>query len=501
MLSRRFALLSALPLVLLAAGAARADVTPHPLFTDNMVLQQGAKLPVWGKAAPGEDVAVRLTTEKNIPIVEGTGKADDKGNWKVVLAEPKFDASVSLVLEIKGKNTVALKNVALGEVWVCSGQSNMEWAVNISGEADTVKKGALNANLRLFTVAPKVSGKPLDEYADLKHLSGWDTCKPENIGTFSATAYHFGKTLQQALGVPVGLIHTSWGGTKCEAWTSQGGLEAEPSLKGLADAGKRAATTPAKLRSEGAQVSGPTLLYNAMIHPLLPFAIKGAIWYQGESNASRAYEYRTLFPAMIEDWRKKWGYEFAFHLVQLAPFNDGDADGVNYAELRDAQFYATQKLKGVGMACITDGGDLFDIHPKSKDKAGTRLAKAALVQTYGKPGLGSGPTYKSHKIDGDKVTITFDNLGGGLMARYATLNGFTMCGEDKYFYPAKAVITGTGKDTITVTCDRVAKPVGVRFGWKNYPVVNVFNIDGKGPGMPMVPFRTDDFPYTTMPKK
>lgn len=497
MTARRF-----VPLfVLLAAGPARADVTLHPLFTDNMVLQQQAKVPVWGKAAPGEEVAVKLLDGKTV-TGEGTAKADNKGDWKVVLPEQK--AGTGYHLEVKGKvkdelTGIILANVAVGEVWVCSGQSNMEWSVNASGEADTVKKGALNANLRLFTVAKKTSPKPLTEYADLKHLSGWDTCKPENVGTFSACAYHFGQTIQKALNVPVGLIHTSWGGTICEAWTSIEALEAVDSLKYLAENAKKSfAAAPKEVKGLGNPNVG-SVLYNAMIHPLLPYSIKGAIWYQGESNASRAYEYRTLFPAMIQDWRNKWGSEIAFHLVQLAPYHAGDADGVQWAELRDAQFYATQKLKGVGMACITDGGDLYDIHPKSKDKAGTRLAKAALMTTYGKPVVGSGPTYKAHKIDGDKVTVTFDNVGGGLMARYATLNGFTVCGEDGYFYPAKATIAG--KDTVVVTSEKVAKPTAVRFGWKNYPMVNVFNLDGKGPGLPMVPFRTDDTPYTTLPKK
>lgn len=484
-----------------AAGTARADVTLHPLFTDNMVLQQGAKVPVWGKAEPGEEVAVKLMSEKSIPFAEGTAKADDKGDWKVVLAELKVDAVSGYVLEVKGKNTITLKNVAVGEVWVCSGQSNMEWAVDISGEAEKVKKGALNANLRLFTVAPKVSGKPINDYAELKHLSGWATCKPENVGGFSACAYHFGQTIQKALGVPVGLIHTSWGGTVCEAWTSHDALDAVDSLKYLAANGKKAEGTAPKLRSAGGtNPNVPTVLYNAMIHPLLPYAIKGAIWYQGESNAGRAYEYRTLFPTMIEDWRKKWGSEIAFHLVQLAPWHASDADGVTWPELREAQYLTTKKLKGVGMACITDAGDLFDIHPKAKDVAGFRLGRAALAVTYGKSVNGSGPTYKESKIDGDKVTITFENVGGGLTAKgYQTLNGFTMCGEDKYFYPARAVISG--KDTITVTSEKVAKPVAVRFNWKNFPVSNVYNLSGKAADLPMVPFRTDDFPLTTMPKK
>jgi sialate O-acetylesterase len=480
MLSRRW---SALALVL-AAGTARADVTLHPLFTDNMVLQQKAKLPVWGKAAPGEEVAVKLFDGKTV-TGEGAAKADDKGDWKVALEPQK--AGTDYRLEVKGKTEVTLRNVAVGEVWVCSGQSNMEWSVNASGEADRVKAGALNANLRLFTVAKKTSPTPLNDYADLKHLSGWASCTPQNVGGFSACAYHFGQAIQKALNVPVGLINTSWGGTVCEAWTSAEAMDAVDSLKYL---GERARAAKA-----GNNPNQPAVLYNAMIHPLLPYSVKGAIWYQGESNAGRAYEYRTLFPTMIEDWRKKWGTDIAFHLVQLAPWHASDADGVAWAELREAQTLATTKLKGVGMAVITDGGDLFDIHPKSKDMAGSRLARAALAKTYEQKVIGSGPTYKEMKVEGDKVTLTFDNVGTGLMAKYPTLNGFTACGEDRYFYPAKAVVQGT--DTIVVTCDKVSKPVAVRFGWKNYPIVNVYNKEG----LPMVPFRTDDFPYTTMPKK
>ncbi len=490
MLSRRWSVLA----LVLAAGTARADVTLHPLFTDNMVLQQKAKVPVWGKAAPGEEVTVKLQSEKFNTFREGTAKADDKGDWKVVLDAAGIEAGGGYVLEVKGKNTIVLKNVAVGEVWVCSGQSNMEWSVNSSFDPEKVRAGALNANLRLFTVAKKTSTTPLNDYADLKHFSKWATCKPENVGGFSAVAYHFGLAVQKALNVPVGLIHTSWGGTPAEAWASAEALAAVPELKYLAD---RATAAAAQFEKEKKAVgpNSPASLYNAMIHPLLPFAVKGAIWYQGESNAGKAYEYRTLFPTMIEDWRKKWGTDLAFHLVQLAPWHSGDADGVSWAELREAQTLTTTKLKGVGMAVITDVGDLLDIHPRDKTTVGNRLARAALARTYGQKVVGSGPTYKGMTADGDKVTLAFENVGTGLVAKYQTLNGFTACGKDGYFYPAKAVLAGA--DKIVVTCDKVPEPVAVRFGWKNYPVVNVYNKEG----LPMVPFRTDDFPLTTMPKK
>lgn len=466
-------------------------MTLHPLFTDNMVLQQKAKVPVWGKAAPGEEVSVVLFDGKT-KTGTGTAKADDKGDWKVTLDEQT--AGTTYRLEVKGKTDVTRTNVAVGEVWVCSGQSNMEWSVDASFDPVKVKAGALNANLRLLTVAKKTSTTPLTDYADLKHFSKWAECKPDNVGGFSAVAYHFGLAVQKALNVSVGLIHTSWGGTPAEAWASAEALAAVPELKYYAD---RATAAAAQFEKEKKAVgpNTPASLYNAMIHPLLPFAAKGAIWYQGESNAGKAYEYRTLFPTMIEDWRKKWGTDLAFHCVQLAPWHGGDTDGVSWAELREAQTLTATKLKGVGMAVITDVGDLLDIHPRDKTTVGNRLARAALARTYGQKVVGSGPTYKGMTADGDKVTLAFENVGTGLVAKYATLNGFTACGEDKYFYPAKAVLQGT--DAVVVTCDKVAKPVAVRFGWKNYPVVNVYNKEG----LPMVPFRTDDFPYTTMPKK
>ena len=234
-----------------------------------------------------------------------------------------------------------------------------------------------------------------------------------------------------------------------------------------------------------------------MIHPLLKFPVKGAIWYQGESNAGRAAEYRTLFPAMIADWRAKWGREFPFYCVQLAPFHAGDADGVSYAELRDAQRHATTALPKVGMAVITDVGDLLDIHPKDKFTVGTRLAKAALADTYGKGGVAGGPVYKDVKFDDGKAVLSFDRVGGGLLAKGSqngTVNGFEVCGDDRVFVPAKAKVAG---ETLVVGSDKVAKPVAVRFGWKNYPVVNFFNKDG----FPASPFRTDDFPLTTAGKK
>ena len=519
----------------LAPGSARADVKPHPLFTDNMVLQQGVAVPVWGTAAPDEKVTVEVGgSGKTAPEVANT-TADKDGNWKVAL--PAQKAGTGFTLTIKGKNTVALKNVAVGEVWVCSGQSNMEWSVNAGETPDKVKEGAKHPDLRLFTVQKRTAPAPITDQADLKHFTKWVESSPETVGSFSAVAYHFGVKLQKELGVPVGLIHTSWGGTPAQAWASAEALAADPMLKYYADAAKAAATKyeadkkafdPAKAKAAyetafaawkeaaakakedkkpipkepakpgtGPNPLGPGtpgVLYNAMIHPLLPFAVKGAIWYQGESNAGKAFEYRTLMPAMISDWRKRFGTELPFFMVQLAPFKGGQS-GVDYAELRDAQLNATKVLPKVGIAVITDVGDEKDIHPKPKQPVGERLALSAAAIAYDKKIEYSGPLFKSVQVEGDKAVLTFDHVGGGLAAKDSELAGFAVAGEDKVFHPAKAEIKG---DKVVVSSDKVTKPVAVRYGWVNFakPTLNFFN----KAGLPATPFRTDDFPFTTDPK-
>lgn len=461
--------------------AARADVTPHPLFTDHMVLQRDTDVPVWGLAEPGEEVTLSLggATAK--------ATADKDGKWLAKL--PPQKAGTGHTLAIKGKNAVELTDVAVGDVWVCSGQSNMEWPINASWDADKYKNQPQNKNVRLFTVAKRTATTPLTDQKDLKHFSGWAQPDAKGVGEFSAVAYHFGNHVQKSLGnVPVGLIHTSWGGTPAQAWASTEALAAVPELKYYADAAK-AAKSPTGPGT-------PASLYNAMIHPLLPFPIKGAIWYQGESNAGKAYEYRSLFQTMIKDWRKKWGNDFPFLCVQLAPWHNNDADGVSWAELREAQLLATQQLPKVGMAVITDVGDLLDIHPKDKFTVGTRLGLAARGIVYGQKVVYSGPVYRELKVEGNKAVLSFDHVGGGLRSAYGKLNGFEACGADKVFRPAQAVVKG---DTVEVTAVGVDAPVAVRYGWKNYPVVNLFNsnADKKGGGLPATPFRTDDFPLTT----
>ena len=500
-------------------GPVRADVKPHVLFTDGAVLQRGIPVPVWGSADDGEKVTVKFQGQE----VSTTAK---DGKWMVKLAELKAGGPFSLSIE--GKNKVEVADVLVGEVWVCSGQSNMEWTLNKAAEADAAVARANDPMLRLYTVPKTVSDEPLDtiKRKESPGQRAWLSSDSDSAAKFSAVAYFFGRDLRKALGVPVGLIHTSWGGTNAESWTAKRTLEADPALKTLVeDYQKALARYPeamekfqadraehvkkvAQAKAEGKPAptaprapTGPTTphvaaLYNAMIVPLQPYAIRGAIWYQGESNVSRAFQYRTLFPAMIKNWREDWSQgDFPFLLVQLAPYRKivtepADSD---LAELREAQLKASQNLPKTGMAVITDVGNENDVHPRQKEPVGARLALAARAIAYGEPIVGAGPEYTGMDVKGDRVVLRFKNVGQGLVAKDGPLKGFAVAGEDKKFVNADAEIDG---DTVVVRSDKVSKPVAVRFGWASYPVVNLWNKDG----LAATPFRTDDYPMITEPK-
>jgi sialate O-acetylesterase len=516
-----------LPALLVLTASVRADVKPHELFTDNMVLQAGREIPVWGTATPGEEVTVELQLGKDV-IKAGPVAAGKDGRWMVRLPAqvPLRDDTAALNLTIKGVNEITLKNVLIGEVWICSGQSNMEWPVAASFEPKTTIAAAGDAQLRLYTVPKTVSLTPLHNMAQAPK---WQECSPQTVPGFSAVAYYFGQYLREKLKVPVGLIHTSWGGTPAQSWTSKDALNAEPALqhyhttldrilkdydpqkaeekyradmenwREAADRAKAEGKQPPRAPQKQQRVTAfsPSALYNAMIAPLIPYAIQGAIWYQGESNAGQAFEYRTLFPTMISDWRKNWNQgEFPFLFVQLAPFMKIESEPKEsaWAELREAQMLTTKALPKAGMAVITDVGDEKDIHPKKKQPVGQRLALAALALAYDQKIEFTGPAYTSMKSEGNKAVLTFVHANG-LEARGGELTGFTICGEDRKFHNAKAEIAGP--NTVAVFSEAVANPTAVRFGWANYPVVNLWN----KAGLPASPFRTDDFPVTTQPKK
>lgn len=502
-------LVKALLLAVLTAGLARADVKPHTIFSDNMVLQQGDQIVVWGKADPGENVSVTLNREvanENSSTAVAV-VADAKGDWKTILPGKGLKPTTGYTLTVKGKNnTITFKNVAVGEVWVCSGQSNMQWEFwrpNLGEQGKTVPASSRNPNIRLLTLQRVTATTPQYDFPvaveprgkdGAKAIYGkWLECEPASVQEFSAVAYYFGRELEKNLKVPVGLIVNSWGGMPCESYTSLEALDAEPSLKYLADRA-RAAAKQFEETKKPVPPNTPTVLYNSLIHPLLNFPIRGAIWYQGESNAGRAYEYRTLYPTMIKDWRARWKNEFPFIGVQLAPFQGGKS-GVDYAELRDAQLLATKVLPKVGIAVITDVGHETDIHPPQKEPVGVRLALNARALAYGEKIEYLGPVFKQAKFDGPMATLSFDHVGGGLVAKDGDLTGFTAAGDDGVFHPAKAVIKG---DTVVVTSDKVPMIKAVRYGWVNFakPTLNLFNKEG----LPATPFRTDDLPLTTMPK-
>jgi sialate O-acetylesterase len=631
-------------LFLLTSISLDAKVRVPKFFGDNMVLQRDRLIPVWGWASPKEKITVLLDRQAKMTT------AGKDGKWRIDL-DPQM-AGGPYELQIRGKDTLLFHNVLIGDVWICSGQSNMEWQLRSAKDGE---KEAMNADfpqIRHFEVPHTVASIPKDDVPG----GAWKVCSPATAGSFTAVGYFFAKELYHELHVPIGLLHTSWGGTHVETWTSRSTLEEDeefgpiitampqldldslaahkaadmrkkieliqgpsaiteaeihtwkelscddskwPMLKvpGIwedqilgdfdgvvwyrktitvtaTDAGKEATlelakiddnddtyvngqkigstqawdakrkyVIPAGLLKEGKNViavrvldtgggggiwgdpedveitlssgpvslagkwpfhvetlsktlggigpnSYPTLLSNAMINPLVPFGIKGAIWYQGESNSARAYQYRKAFPLMIKDWRKRWNQgDFPFYFVQLASFlADHKDNGSTWAELREAQAM-TLTLPNTGMAVTTDIGDPTDIHPKNKLDVGKRLAAVALVKTYGRSGVFSGPTFTSMQVEGDHVMLHFDNLGTGLMAKdkYGYLKGFEIAGPDQKFYFAKAFVKG---NQVVVYQDGVPNPVAVRFGWANDAGEdNLFNKEG----FPAPPFRTDNW--------
>jgi len=631
------------------------------VFSDNMVLQQKTNAALWGKATAGKAVKITVSWNK----INYGAIADASGNWKIKVATPGYGGPYSIT--ISDGELLVLNNVLIGDVWICSGQSNMEmplagWGKILNSEKEIAE--AKYPNIRLLQADHITSNFPIN---DAKVANGgWQECSPKYVAEFSSTAYFFAREVYEKTKIPIGLIHTSWGGTIAEAWTSAESLKKMADFSAAVDKIQKSAKNPStgsyeeklqtwvKMTSEkdsgyqageakwalvetanwksmtlptlwedaalknfdgivwftkkvnipenwktngarlnlgtiddndityvngvkvgetvgynvgrtyaipanllktgentvtvrvfdsggGGGIYGdakdlsftnntaekislagdwkykvgvdfknveakpyeengpnrPTVLYNAMIHPYLQFSIKGAIWYQGESNADRAYQYRELFPTMIKDWRQKWGQgDFPFYFVQLANFMQIDHEPVEsaWAELREAQ-QKTLVLPNTGMATIIDIGDAKDIHPKNKQEVGRRLALIALAKTYGQKINYSGPVYQSNKVEGKQIRLTFGNTENGLKAADgATLTGFAIAGADKKFYWAKASIQG---NQVIVSSDQVANPVAVRYAWGNNPVCNLVSNDG----LPASPFRTDTWQGLTFAKK
>jgi sialate O-acetylesterase len=468
-------------ILVFAAASTRADVRLPRIFSSNMVLQQGSEIPVWGNADRNERVTILFNG------VTLRAKADKNGSWRVNLPAQNYGGPYTLT--VKGNNTVEFENVMIGEVWVCSGQSNMQWTVKNSNDSDEEIAAADYPNIRLFYVPREVAQFPQTDISD----GEWVECSPETIPEFSAVAYYFGRSLYQDLNVPVGLIHTSWGGTVAETWISPSAMSIDPDFGAKFNELQEKDQNEIDKKNPNAY---PALLYNAMIQPLIPYAMKGAIWYQGESNAGRAKQYQRIFPGLINDWRNQWKQgDFPFLFVSLANFRkpvEQPADS-DWAELREAQTMALS-LPNTGMALAIDIGDADDIHPRNKQDVGKRLALNALKIAYDKEVVNSGPLYKSVEIKNGKAYITFTETGSGLQVndKYGYLKGFTIAGADRVFHWAKA--EQVDAQTVVVYSDEVSNPVAVRYGWANNPDdVNLYNKEG----LPANPFRTDQWPGIT----
>jgi len=452
----------------------QAEVKVPSIFSNHMVLQRDKPIAVWGWDAAGTEVTVTLGETK------ATAKADDKGNWKVSLPAQKANAKAQ-TLTVKGTSEKTYSDVVIGEVWLCSGQSNMEWTVSISANPQQEIANGDHPLIRHIKIPNRPSAKPEIDTAS----SGWQVASPKTVGNFTAVGYYFAVNLRKdksLADVPVGLIGSNWGGTRIEPWTTPEGFKSVPALKDIAD---NLASFPSKDAKGNINHQTPLALYNAMIAPLVPYGIRGALWYQGESNNGEGMLYAEKMKALINGWRKLWNDEtMPFNFVQIAPYRY-NSTGLPF--LWEAQL-AASKIPGVGMALTTDISDIKDIHPKNKQEVGRRLALIALTRTYGVEGLvHGGPVYKSMRTEGGKARISFDGVAGGLKSRDGKeLNHFTVAGADKKFVPAKAVIEG---NEVVVSADGVSEITAVRFGWHELAEPNLANKEG----LPAYPFRTDSW--------
>ena len=485
----------------LATPAAYAEVKLPALISDHMVIQADAEVPIWGWASPGESVAVGLRQANANTI------ADQNGKWQVRL--PKLTAGGPHTLEVKGSNALVVKDVLIGEVWLGSGQSNMAMTVNRAKDFDKEAAAANLPQIRMFTVTSTAASTP---QADCQ--GQWAVCSPETVARFSATAYFFGRELHKSLGVPVGLINSSVGGTPIESWISPEAQAASPELQPLlkslqtpdtgADAAKartkyeqdlanwqeaqkkanaagqpvpKRPQDPIAVRERRGNIGG---LFNGKIAPLVNYRVRGALWYQGEANSTpgKAEYYRYQLPLLINDWRTRWGYDFPFAWVQLPNFG---GPGRDWPVVRQAML-DTLKVPNTGMAITLDIGEVNDIHPKNKQDVGKRLALWALGSVYGKSVPTSGPLPKSHERRGDGVVVRFNHADGGLVAKDGDLSGFEVGDVNgKAWKAATARIEG---DKVIVTSQESADPVAVRYAWSNNPRASLFN----GEGLPATPF-------------
>jgi sialate O-acetylesterase len=505
-----------------AASRAAADVSLPTLLSDHAVLQRGRPIPVWGRADPGEKVIVTLAGKS------ASAEAGGDGRWRVVL--PALEAGGPFEMTVEGRNRLVVKDLLVGEVWVCSGQSNMSMTVAQSKDAEQEQRDADHPGIRLLTVPLLAATEPQEDFA-----GAWAACAPATVPRFSAVAYYFGREVHRQAKVPVGLIHCSWGGTVAEAWTPEEKVAAEPALRPLWDRWQKASKeydpkeAEAKYRkahekwrkeAEEDRRAGrkpppepplppdprrnrdcPGALFRGMVAPLLPFPVRGVAWYQGESNAARAYQYRNLFPLLIRSWREAFGDPaMPFYFVQIANFAPGGKEAPSggdsaWAELREAQAMVLRLLTGTGMAVAIDVGEAGNIHPRNKQEVGRRLALWALHEVHGLPLECSGPLYRGMKVEEGRVRIEFGHGDGLRTTDGKEPAGFAVAGTDRKFFPARARMDG---DAVVVWLPGISHPAAVRYAWADAPeAVNLVNVAG----LPASPFRTDDFPGVTKGKE
>ncbi len=498
-----------------SALSVRGEVLLPDVISDSMVLQRNAIVPIWGKAEPGEVITVRFAGQTK----QATAKSD--GTWSVNLSPLRASATPA-PMTIEGRNKIALENILVGEVWLVSGQSNMQWRLFESSEGEKAVADANHPEIRLFNVSRQVAFKHAPP-----PLATWQPCTPETVREFSAAGYYFARELLKTLQVPIGVINSSYGGSQAEAWTPEAYLLASDDLRPTVERSKvwdderpqvkakydeqirkwREDADKAKAAGARPQPS-PSVpdalreyrkassIYSGMIEPLIPFRIRGAIWYQGESNVERAEQYLILLPTMIKAWRERWGFgDFPFGIIQLPNYRrieDEPTDDA-WSHLREAQRLAALNTPKTGLIVTIDIGEANDIHPRNKLDVGRRMARWALSDVYGQKLTRSGPTFSKATISGSKVILTFKDVGTGLRVRGGeTLQEFAIAGQDRKWVWAEAKIIG--KDRVEVWSPSVPKPVAVRYGFNNNPKnANLTN----DTGLPAAPFRTDDWPGPT----
>jgi sialate O-acetylesterase len=494
-------------LAVIMASALQAQTRLPAIISDHMVLQQRSDAALWGWSSPGRKITIHTSWNKKYYRVT----TDAEGKWMVKV--PTTTAGGPHTIRFISGDTLTVNDVYLGEVWLASGQSNMEFFIGKTSSSsytgvtnyEDVKKDPEHPLIRQIDVPNKVADAPQSDFKGV-----WKLCTAKTIDTFSAVAYFFAKEIHKTTGFPIGIINSTWGGTPAESWTKKEVLQADSGLAFILDRySKQVASYPeesskfrdalSKWRADTSKTKGtaprepvgpnhnksPYKLYNGMIAPLVPYTLKGVIWYQGESNADRAWQYRKLFPAMIQSWRDDWKAPgLPFYFVQISPHRSQNP------EIRDAQLHVLRTVPHTGMAVTTDNGDSSDIHPRNKELVGKRLSLWALNNQYGqKDVITSGPLYRSMKIEGQRIRISFE-YDKGLMAKDGDLKEFMIAGEDGIFKPAKALIEGK---TVVVWTEEVLQPKAVRFAWRNIPKPNFYN----GAGLPASPFRTDDWKVAT----